>query len=375
MNENATRSVNLTMLMIVSVCLPMLGAFDAPVELEQEIVRDESPPTPCLGADACRGEDAGMTSDTAMDISDDFTWPDGEETNSYWGHMEADETANGYCINCDSHIDVYHIDVQPGYGVSVEVTWNNTGVSTMEYYSYMLSFGWPDEIISYYQGSWGYDYYSPSGEISFDSYEGEGVGTYGYEYVDFPVDIMGDTLAVFVWCYYCNYSYYGINNLDYGMNITTYVADGGVPGDETTPMLNPILEMPDEPFSWSYHTDTFELDGATTAYVNIVCDYWCPYENTIDITKPDGTVWSGSYWPSYWEGTIANFTDAGEYTVEIFDSYGDGGVGLTVGSRGLLHTLSSLCRYYLFCRTRLFKSRREIVISPAISGFLYHLSR
>ena len=332
MNENATRSVNLTMLMIVSVCLPMLGAFDAPVELEQEIVRDESPPTPCLGADACRGEDAGMTSDTAMDISDDFTWPDGEETNSYWGHMEADETSNGYCFNCDSHIDVYHIDVQPGYGVSVEVTWNNTGVSTMEYYSYMLSFGWPDEIISYYQGSWGYDYYSPSGEISFDSYEGEGVGTYGYEYVDFPVDIMGETLAVFVWCYYCNYSYYGINNLDYGMNITTYVADGGVPGDETTPMLNPILEMPDEPFSWSYHTDTFELDGATTAYVNIVCDYWCPYENTIDITKPDGTVWSGSYWPSYWEGTIANFTDAGEYTVEIFDSYGDGGVGLTVGN-------------------------------------------
>jgi len=37
MNDNATRSVNLTMLMIVSVCLPMLGAFDAfegPVELD-----------------------------------------------------------------------------------------------------------------------------------------------------------------------------------------------------------------------------------------------------------------------------------------------------------------------------------------------------
>ena len=332
MNENANRSVNLTMLMIVSVCLPMLGAFDAPVELEQEPVRDESPPSPCAGADACRGTDAGMTESTAMNISDDFTWPDGNETNSYYGYMEADGSSTGYCFNCDSNIDVYHIDMEPGYGLTVDITWNYTGVHSMEAYSYMVALGWSNEITSYYQGSWGYDYYSPTGHIQTSSFEGDtSVGTYGYEYVDFPVDTVGDTVAVYVWCYYCNYSYYNINNLEYGMNITTWVGDGGVPGDEVTPMLNPLLDMPNDGW-WSYKEDTFELDGSTTAYVDIVCDYWCPYETSMDITLPNGTVWSDSYWPSYFEGTVANFSAAGEYTVELYDSYGDGGLAVLVGN-------------------------------------------
>lgn len=331
MNENATRSVKLTMLMIVSVCLPMIGAFDAPIDLEREPIRDESPPSPCQGTDACRGYDAGMTEGDAIDLTDDFEWLDGNETNSYWGHMEADETANGYCFNCDSNIDVFKIDMEPGYTISAQVNWNVSGAN-YEYYAYMVSLGWSDEITTYYTGAWAYDYYSVAGQVAVNSWEGETpLGNFGYNYGDFPIDIAGDTVSVLVYCYYCNYSYYGLSILDYQVNITVSPGDGGVPGDETTPQLSEILSMPDEPFSWSYKTEDFSL-GAGDHLVSIVCDFWCNSETSMIITLPDGTTWSDGYWASYYEGIIHTLNGAGDYTIELFDSYGDGGVGVTIGA-------------------------------------------
>jgi hypothetical protein len=75
--------------------------------------------------------------------------------------------------------------------------------------------------------------------------------------------------------------------------------------------------MPDEPFSWSYQSDSFTLDGSQEALVAITsCDFWCSSESSLDITLPDGTVDSFGYWASGFSGIIANYSDAGEYLVE-----------------------------------------------------------
>ena len=69
--------------MIVSVCLPMLGALDAPAELDRAGERSETLAN-CQGNDACRGVDAGTTTATYINLTDDFSWT-GEETISYFG--------------------------------------------------------------------------------------------------------------------------------------------------------------------------------------------------------------------------------------------------------------------------------------------------
>ena len=77
--------------MIVSVCLPMLGALDAPAELDRAGERSETLAN-CQGNDACRGVDAGNTADTYINLTDDFSWT-GEETISYYGD---EYNATGY---------------------------------------------------------------------------------------------------------------------------------------------------------------------------------------------------------------------------------------------------------------------------------------
>ena len=128
MNDNATRSVNLTMLMIVSVCLPMIGALEAPAELDRAGERSETAIQPgsgnCLGNDACTGTDAGNSGDTAINVTADFAFA-GEETNYYWGTMNG----TGFCTassSGDECNDAYKIDVPIGYGVSVHVGWNTS---------------------------------------------------------------------------------------------------------------------------------------------------------------------------------------------------------------------------------------------------------
>jgi hypothetical protein len=128
-------------------------------------------------------------------------------------------------------------------------------------------------------------------------------------------------------------AYYYANNLEYQLEVTVFPADGGLPGDATQDITSVILDMPDEPFSWSYQTDTFTLDGTTSVNVDITsCDSYCPSESTMDITRPDGTVDSTGYWSNGYTGTVATYTDAGTYTIEKWASWGDGGFGVSVGS-------------------------------------------
>ncbi len=327
MNDNATLSVNLTMLMIVSVCLPMMGAFDAPAELEIEPARSETPPSPCLGYDACRGSDAGGDSASAMNLTDDFAF-NGEEVNSYYGAMNATAYASP---GGAEHNDVYMIDMQPGYGFTVEVNWNlSAQPSTTAYY---VGIGPADGSMSWIawggSGSWGRCYSSATAHIGMSS-DGDQSFCDGYTYVydgNFPIDIMGESVLAWVYCGNC----YTYALQDYQMNITIWPSDGGIKGDTETPQYSQLLNMPDDPASWSYQSGTFDLDGSQAADLVITsCDIWCTSESTVEVTKPDGTSDNFNLQNGQ-TGAVATYTDAGTYTVEKHDTFGDGGFGLTVG--------------------------------------------
>ena len=98
--------------MIVSVCLPMLGAIDAPAELDRAGERGETSAN-CQGPDACTGSDAGATSDTYINLTDEFAW-DGDETLTFYGDLSANNGA--YSSSEASNYDGYVIDFEVGYG-------------------------------------------------------------------------------------------------------------------------------------------------------------------------------------------------------------------------------------------------------------------
>ena len=325
MNKQTTRSLSLALLMIAAAFLPLLSAQIDPAELQENRDSAYAPPSPCLGADACRGYDSGVSPADQINLTDDFDWIDGPETNSYTGQINA----SGYAYNTEAGTDVYKIDMKPGYGVTMELSWYN-GSS----FSFMGSIGYLGEVTASWSSGAMYGYNSQNSNpdsITFSTSADPGCdAAYTYGACDSNWDLMGEIISLGVSCYYCSSTL--ANNPDYTMNITVFPADGGAAGDTETPMMNPLLSMPDEPSSWSYQSETFTLDGSQEALVAITsCDYWCPSESSVDITLPDGTVDSFGYWANGFSGVIANYSDAGEYTVEKMDSYGDGGFGLDVG--------------------------------------------
>ena len=311
--------------MIVSVCLPMLGAIDAPAELDRAGERGETLAN-CQGPDACRGTDAGNTLATHHNLTDDFSWT-GEETITYYGDAS---NATSFSSLSDDNADGYILDLPVGYGYTVELSWNHSGASFYENYAFMLSLGPGDGAVSsYYSGTWGYAYYSLTGEITMGTDGTMEGNTYGaWYYADPPFDLVGEASVIFITCYYCYQT--GVAS-DYTMNITVWTGDGGLRGDVTSPQYNVLLDMPDDPFSWSYQVDTFELNAGDSADLVVTyCDVWCDPETSIEVTKPDGTS-DGFALPDYFVGWLATYTDAGTYTVEKTDTYGDGGMGLSVG--------------------------------------------
>ena len=211
--------------MIVSVCLPMLGALDAPAELDRAGERSETLAN-CQGNDACRGVDAGNTADTYINLTDDFSWT-GEETISYYGD---EYNATGYSTTSADNSDGYIIDLPVGYGFTAEVTWNHTGASFWHNYAFRLSLNPGDGCATTYSAcDWGNIYYSLTGQLLMGT-DGETEGnTYGGWYdADPPIDLVGDSAVIFVWCYYCFQA--GVS-MDYTLNITVWTGDGGSKGD------------------------------------------------------------------------------------------------------------------------------------------------
>ena len=316
------------MLMIVSVCLPMIGALDAPAELDRAADRSEThggSTDPCNGHDACHGVDAGNSLATAINLTDEFSWT-GEETVTFYANESG---ATSYSSSSDANSDQYIIDPPVGYGMTVSIHWNHTGsTSYAEANAFRISLGPADgSFTSWSTNDWGYAYNSPSGEISLGT-DGEG-GPSKYWGPDGPQDLAGDAVVALVWCHNC---YTSTVSSEYTMNITVWPSDSGHKGDYTEPQYNVILDMPDEPSSWSAQTGTFTLDGTESADLVVTfCDVWCDPETGIDVTKPDGTVDSWFPLPDFFTGWLATYTDAGTYTVDKSDSWGDGGMGLTVG--------------------------------------------
>ncbi|PXF18279.1 MAG: hypothetical protein CXX73_04785, partial [Methanobacteriota archaeon] len=69
--------------MITTAILPLIDSADDRTELRDDRLRMETAPSPCMGADACRGTDAGIALSGSMDITADFEFSDGPESVEY----------------------------------------------------------------------------------------------------------------------------------------------------------------------------------------------------------------------------------------------------------------------------------------------------
>ena len=82
----------------------------------------------------------------------------------------------------------------------------------------------------------------------------------------------------------------------------------------------------------SIDTCSFTFPGGGTMYVDLGTDSW-GYEVSLEITKPDGTTdsWSTYSFSSNTEySPLTSYTAAGNYTLTVRDSYGDGGADIDV---------------------------------------------
>ena len=305
--------------------LPVISVAEEKAELQDNSLRMEAAPSPCQGADACRGTDAGVGYSGAMDITSDFEWEDGPESVDYWNTMQA----TGYSSTSTTNIDVFLVDMEPGYGIRYTLEWNMSGTGSFyDNYAFMAAYGGA-AMSSYYTNSWGYCYYSTSGIVGIGS-DGTCIGNYNAYGAGQSRALGGEEVLLWVWCYYCGYA----SIPDYHMNITTFPADNGYPGDwSDSPDANALLSLEFDSYpNGDYASGSFSIMSGSTAEVTYTCDYWCPYETSVDIDKPDGTTdsWAVGSLAAYSSGTLATYTDAGTYTVTMEDTYGDGGMSISV---------------------------------------------
>ena len=355
MRSKTARSIALALLMIVSVQLPMFDAEPERLDLEDTALKEEAPPSPCQGHDACRGSDAGRDKTTAIDLTSDFDWTGANETNVYYGTSEA----TSYSASADANYDMYLVDPPMGYGVLYELEWNHSSPGSYSYgdtYAYRMSIGpgdgnmvgWSYSTSATYGGAWGYCYYSNTGYMAMSTTAGEHTsGNPPYCYfastsssyyphaVDFPHDLAGDPVMASIYCYRCYQNSYD----DYKLTVTVYPGDAGGIGDETS-----AIAGPDQPWNsgstqigsgwWSSTSDSFTLAAGDSIAISYTCDYWCASETSMTVSGPGGASYSypvGTF-GSYSTGTVGPYSGAGTWTVTMADSYGDGGMQLTLNS-------------------------------------------
>ena len=325
MRSKTARTIVLALMMITMSVLPLISVAEEKAELQDNSLRMEAAPSPCQGADACRGTDAGVGYSGAMNITSDFEWEDGPESVDYWNTMQA----TGYSSTSTTNIDVFLVDMEPGYGIRYTLEWNMSGTGSFyDNYAYMAAYGGA-AMSSYYTNSWGYCYYSTSGIVGIGS-DGTCIGNYNAYGAGQSRALGGEEVLLWVWCYYCGYA----SIPDYHMNITTFPADNGFPGDwSDSPDANALLSLEFDSYpNGDYASGSFSILSGSTAEVSYTCDYWCPYETSLEIDKPDGTTdsWGVGTFASYSSGVAGTYTDAGTYTVTMEDTYGDGGMSISV---------------------------------------------
>ena len=111
-------------------------------------------------------------------------------------------------------------------------------------------------------------------------------------------------------------------------------ADGGIRMDDATSPPAPSTSLCTIA-SNAYRTSTsctFTVPSGVTAYFDLETDNW-GYEIGIVITKPDGTTdtWAaGSFGSNQIYARLASYNVAGQYTLAVSDTYGDGGANIAV---------------------------------------------
>ena len=111
-------------------------------------------------------------------------------------------------------------------------------------------------------------------------------------------------------------------------------ADGGIRMDDATSPPAPSTSLC-AIASNAYRTSTsctFTVPSGVTAYFDLETDNW-GYEIGIVITKPDGTTdtWAaGSFGSNQIYARLASYSVAGQYTLAVSDTFGDGGANIAV---------------------------------------------
>ena len=111
-------------------------------------------------------------------------------------------------------------------------------------------------------------------------------------------------------------------------------ADGGIRMDDATSPPAPSTSLCTiASNAYRYSTScTFTVPSGVTAYFDLETDNW-GYEIGIVITKPDGTTdtWAaGSFGSNQIYARLASYSVAGQYTLAVSDTYGDGGANIAV---------------------------------------------
>ncbi|MBL6883075.1 MAG: hypothetical protein ISR09_01605 [Candidatus Thalassarchaeum sp.] len=327
----------------------MVPFADIPTEPElmgEKVVMD-SVPTPCGGYDACLGTDAGYSYSTAADITDFFDWTGSNESVTFYGEIVTTSTST----LLDANKDMYLIDAPAGYGVTATLEWNHSTSGSYTYsdtYAYYFSIGGTDQTsYSTFSGNaWAYRYYSNTGSLSLGT-DGSVAGNYGSTSASFPVDLAGDEMTILVTSYRNAATTYN----DYTMTVDVYPADNGIAGDSLIGLTGPAMALDSGDTAmggsssnpagypagmwWSSISDSYTTTDASEEFlIQWTADAWAS-ESSYSLTSPSGTSYSvTSGFSNYATGTTGPYSDtiAGAWTINLADSWGDGGMHLAVVS-------------------------------------------
>ena len=328
--------------------VPFADIHSEPSELTDEKVVMDTLPTPCGGYDACLGADAGNTFSTSANITDFFDWDGTDESVSFHGEI-AGSTSSSYLT--PSNLDMYTISAPAGYGVTATLEWNHSSPGSYSYYdtyAFRLSIGGSSQTSysTYSGGAWADIRYSNDGLLTLGT-DGERVGNYGStsSSTDFPVSLTGDPLTILVTSYM---NYQNAYN-DYQITVEVWPGDNGMPGDSVIGLEGPPMAYDSGALglggsygnaagnpagtSWSSLSDTYTTTSASDEFlISWTCDYWAT-ESSFAVVSPSGTTYSvSSFGGSYSAGSSGPYSDtvAGTWTINAYDSYGDGGIHLAV---------------------------------------------
>ena len=332
MSNDRSRTIVLATLMIAALISPALSAMEERVEMKEEPIPMEAPPNPCLGFDACTGEDAGGFNSNNLVCPEggqcpaiDLTpYADMGQTTSFYGHINGfSNCGSATGVSCDDD-DSYLLDVPAGYQVNVTTAWNST---SQHHYLYLYNGD------AYTGGS------GTSGMSSITSTSCYSTASTGTCALTAPVG-SAEVLVIYIDCYSSGCQ--GANPSDYRLDIEFWFpGDNGNVGDytqEESIVTETLLETVQDSFyspvyAGSATTDTGTFDiiaGDTVGIMLSYCDSYCDTESRITVTGPgiNDEFYPLGYQPSDIGVIVTSYSTPGTYTLTVDDpGWGDGGIG------------------------------------------------